>query len=148
MTLLAPETSSSTRAFHGIGCLDSCCQAVGMCEEADIRTHANTSSDHDSINIENQGGSSAANEAMELFSALLTGLSAANLMTGQGTDAVLQDVALIAKHWEGLVADKENSTPMSEAEKQRRKRLRKSARPPCNAACHAKLIHILHLRLQ
>ena len=83
---------------------------------------------------------------MELFSALLTGLSAANLMTGQGTDAVLQDVALIAKHWEGLVADKENSTPMSEAEKQRRKRLRKSARPPCNAACHAKLIHILHLR--
>ena len=56
MTLLAPETSSSTRAFHGLGCLDSCCQAVGMCEEADIRTHANTSSDHDSINMENQGG--------------------------------------------------------------------------------------------
>ena len=137
MTLLAPEPSSSTRAFHGLGCLDSCCQAVGMCEEADIQTHANTSSDHDSINIENQGGSSAANEAMELFSALLTGLSAANLMNGQGTDAVLQDVALIAKHWEGLVADKENSTPMSEAEKQRRKRLRKSARLPCDATCHA-----------
>ena len=112
MTLLAPKTSSSTRAFHGLGCLDSCCQVVGMCEEADIRTHENTSSDHDSINMEKQKGSSAANEAMELFSALLTGLSAANLMNGQGTDAVLQDVALIVKHWERLIADKENSTPI------------------------------------
>ena len=139
MTLLAPETSSSTRAFHGLGCLDSCCQAVGMCEEADIRTHANTSSNHDSINMdmENQGGSSAANEAMELFSVLLTGLSAADLMNGQGTDAVLQDVALIAKHWERLSADKENSTPITKAEKDRRTRLRKSARLPCDAACHA-----------
>ena len=139
MTLLAPETSSSTRAFHGLGCLDSCCQAVEMCEEADIRTHANTSSNHDSINMdmENQGGSSAANEAMELFSVLLTGLSAANLMNGQGTDAVLQDVALIAKHWERLSADKENSTPITKAEKDRRTRLRKSARLPCDATCHA-----------
>ena len=119
--MLAPETSSSTRAFHGLGCLDSCCQAVEMCEEADIRTHANTSSNHDSINMENQGGSSAANEAMELFSVLLTGLSAANLMNGQGTDAVLQDVALIAKHWERLSADKENSTPITKAVLKRRK---------------------------
>ena len=128
--MLAPETTSSTSAFHGLGCINSCCQAPPMCQEASYEADDNiqseqSSSAHEPVN-EGTNTTSSASEAMNMFSMLLTGLSAANMLNGVGTDAMLKDVTLIGKHWERL-ADKENSKPIAEAEKQRRKRLRISA---------------------
>ena len=141
--IIAPETTASTSAFHDLGCMKSCCQAAPMCQEAsseddDIRSSEKITSDHDSASNIHQGGTDAT-DAMDVFSTLLTGLSTANMLIGQGTDIMLKDVSLIRKHWERLVTDKENSKPIAAAEKHQRTRLRKSTLPRrshSKAVCH------------
>ena len=76
--MLAPETTSSTSAFHGLGCINSCCQAPPMCQEASYEDDDNiqsertrSSSAHEPVN-EGTNTTSSASEAMNMFSMLLT----------------------------------------------------------------------------